>query len=404
MPALELSLFRLRDFRALSAFVVFNSVGMMGENVVLGWLVLELTNSPLMVGVALGMRMLPLFFVGVPAGALADRWPRHRLLLATGAGQGVTATALGVLTLTGRVTLTQVLLLTLLAGALRAVEHAARQSYTHDVVGGAALVKGFALLGMVMRAGWLAGSLGAGAVIARLGTGAAYFVVAGGFLLGGLMLARASAPPPTVSTDPGSLWRSVADFFAAMRRDRTLVILMVLTAGAEILGFSHAVLLPSLARDVLHVGPEGLGVLNAARSVGGILGLVVASRRRPTEGAGALFLAVLLTFGMSLVGLAVAPHVVGFGGVVVMITLVNGVGALADLFAQSLLQLSVPRHLRGRAGGAWVVAVGLAPLGQIQIGALASAFGVSVGFAVSGLALAVLALATAVLAPRARRL
>src|SRR5438876_9308592 len=120
--------------------------------------------------------------------------------------------------------------------------------------------------------------------------------------------------------------------------------------------------------------------------------------------AGALFLAVLLTFGMSLVGLAVAPHVVGFGGVVVMVTLVNSVGALADLFAQSLLQLSVPRHLRGRAGGAWVVAVGLAPLGQLQIGALASAFGVSAGFAVSGLALAVLALATAVLAPRARRL
>ena len=317
MPALELSLFRLRDFRALAAFVVFNSVGMMGENVVLGWLVLELTNSPLMVGVALGMRMLPLFFVGVPAGALADRWPRHRLLLATGAGQGVTA---------------------------------------------AALVKGFAVLGMVMRVGWLAGSLGAGAVIARLGTGPAYFVVAAGFLVGGLMLARASAPAPTVSTDPGPLWRSVADFFAAMRTDRTLVILMVLTAGGEILGFSHAVLLPSLARDVLQVGPEGLGVLNAARSVGGILGLVVASLRRPVEGAGALFLAVLLTFGMSLVGLAVAPHVVGFGGVVVMVTLVNSVGALA------------------------------------------SAFGVSVGFAVSGLALAVLALATAVLAPRARRL
>jgi hypothetical protein len=87
-----------------------------------------------------------------------------------------------------------------------------------------------------------------------------------------------------------------------------------------------------------------------------------------------------------------------------MVTVVNSVGALADLFAQSLLQLSVPRHLRGRAGGAWVVAIGLAPLGQMQIGALASAFGVSIGFAASGLALALLAVATAVFAPRARRL
>src|ERR1043166_1416357 len=107
MPAPDLSLFRLRDFRGLAASVVLNSVGMMGENVVLGWLTLTLTDSPLMVGVAMGMRMLPLFFVGVPAGALADRVPRHRLLLATGVGQGLTATAIGALTLLGHVTLAQ---------------------------------------------------------------------------------------------------------------------------------------------------------------------------------------------------------------------------------------------------------------------------------------------------------
>ena len=64
---------------------------MMGETVVLGWLTLELTNSPFMVGAALSMRMLPLFFVGVPAGALADAFPRHRLLMLTGFGQALTA-------------------------------------------------------------------------------------------------------------------------------------------------------------------------------------------------------------------------------------------------------------------------------------------------------------------------
>jgi len=403
MLAPDLSLFRLRDFRGLSASVALNSIGMMGENVVLGWLTLTLTDSPLMVGVAMGMRMLPLFFVGVPAGALADRAPRQQLLLATGAGQALTAATIGALTLSGSVLLSQVLLLTLVAGTLRAFEHAARQSYTHDVVGGAALVHGFAILGVVMRTGWLVGSLGTGAVIGHLGIGYAYLLVAAGFLGGGLALIGSRAPVLIAPADAGSVWRGVVDFLGAMRTDRTLLVLMVLTAAAEILGFSHAVLLPSLARDVLQAGPEALGVLNAARSVGGILGLIVTSLRGPIQG-GALFLAVLLTFGVSLMGLAIAPFVVGFAGVVVMVTLVNAVGALADLFAQSLLQLSVPRHLRGRAGGAWVVAIGLAPLGQLQIGAVASAFSVSVGFATSGLALALLALATAVFAPRARKL
>jgi MFS family permease len=375
---------------------------MMGELVVLGWLALELTNSPLLVGVAMGMRMLPLFFVGVPAGALADRVPRQQLLLVTGAGQAVTAATLGALTLLGLVRLEHLLLLTLLAGVLRGIEHAARQSYTHDVVGPAALLKGFAVLGVAMRIGWLLGSLGVGAVIARYGAGVAYLAVALGFLGGGLALLAASSPPRQHAAAGGSLWKSAVDFLVAVRRERTLLVLMVLTAGAEILGFAHQALLPSLARDVLHRGPEGLGALNAARAVGGILGLAAASARGAVQG-GALFLAVLGLFGASLVMLGASPYVVGFAGVLVVLTVVNAAGALADLLAQSLLQLSVPAHLRGRAGGAWVVAIGLAPLGQLQIGALASLFGVSIALGASGLALAMLAGTTAVLSPRVRR-
>ena len=79
-------------------------------------------------------------------------------------------------------------------------------------------------------------------------------------------------------------------------------------------------------------------------------------------------------------------------------------GALADLLAQSLLQLSVPSELRGRAGGAWVLAIGLAPLGQLQIGALASLFGVSFALGTSGLVLVVLASTTALLFPRVKRI
>src|SRR5688572_32076838 len=117
---------------------------MIGEIVVLGWLTLELTNSPFMVGVAMGTRMLPLFFVGVPAGALADRFPRHRLVMLTGAGQALTTATLGGLFLSGTLSLAHVMVLTFVAGVFRALEHAARQSYTHDVVGPAALMNGFA--------------------------------------------------------------------------------------------------------------------------------------------------------------------------------------------------------------------------------------------------------------------
>jgi MFS family permease len=375
---------------------------MMGEVVVLGWLTLELTDSPFMVGAAMSMRMLPLFFVGVPAGALADQVSRHRLLVLTGVGQAVTASTLGALVLLGTVSLPLVLLLTLAAGVFRGVEHAARQSYTHDVVGAAALVNGLAVLGVGMRAGWLLGSLGVGIVLAHFGSGVAYLAVALGFLTGAVALLPATASPRVHAKATTSVWRSTVDFLLVVRRDRTVLILMMLTAGAEILGFAHQALLPSLARDVLNTGPEGLGALLAARAVGGILGLAAASAR--SAAGGTFFLAVLVTFGASLIALGAAPFVVGFVGVLLVLTVVNAAGALADLLAQTLLQLSVPDDLRGRAGGAWVVAIGLAPVGQLQIGALASLFGVSVALGTSGFALVLLAVATTLLFPRVHRL
>ena len=374
----------------------------MGEVVVLGWLALTLTDSPFWVGAAMGARALPLVFVGVPAGVLADRVSRRRLLVVTGVGLTVTSAVTGALAWLELVGLGQLMLLTFAAGALRGVEHAARQSYAHDVVGARALVSGLAVLGVAMRGGWLLGSLWVGAVIAGFGSGPAYLAVAAAYLAGALALLPASAPAVAEEADADSMWGGVVTFVAAVRRDRTLLVLMLLTAAAEVLGFAHQALLPSLARDVLHTGPEGLGVLNAARSVGGILGL--GASMRGVAGSGALFVAVLVAFGGSLIGLGAAPYLVGFAGVALIVLVANAAGALADLLAQSLLQQSVPPGLRGRAGGAWVLAIGFAPLGQLQIGALASLFGVSAALGASGLALAALAGLTVLLSPRLRAL
>jgi hypothetical protein len=317
----------------------------------------------------------------------------------------VTTSVIGFVALSGVATFGQLAAMTLAAGVLRGIEHAARQSYTHDVVGAPNLVRALAMQGAAMRVGWLFGSLGTGAVIAHWGAGVAYLSVAICYLAGAAMLLPASSTPVGTSPSQGSLWESFVAFLASLRRDSTLPVLMLLTAAAEVLGFAHQTVLPSLARDVLHVGPDGLGFLNAARAVGGIVGLfAVSARRTGAGGSGALFFIVLVSFGTSLIALGLAPRSIGFAGVLIVLIIVNAIGALADLLAQSLMQLSVPSGLRGRAGGAWVAAIGLAPIGQLQIGALASLFGVAVALGTSGATLAVLAAGAAVLFPRIRRL
>jgi MFS family permease len=401
MHLIRLSLLGTAEFRALALSVAGNSVGTVGEQVVLGWLTLELTNSPLAVGAALGMRMAPLLFVGIPAGILADRTDRHRLLQASGVAMAVATGLLGGLALVGAVRLWHVLVLTFVAGCVRALHQAARQSYAHDLVGAADLVNGLAVLGLAMRAGGLTGSLLAGALIAKYGAGAAYLGVAAGYLVGALTLLPARPRAGHAAPAPESTWRNLVGFVAALRHDRTLLPLILLTASAEILGFSHQALLPSLARDVLEVGPEGLGAMTAARSAGGILGIVFISGLGQLGGNGSLFLAVLVVFGGSLVALGAAP---GYGWVLLILTVVNAMGAVSDILSQSLIQLTAPGGLRGRASGAWVVAIGTAPLGQLLIGVLASLLGVSVALAASGLALVLVAAAGALFAPRLRAL
>ena len=151
---------------------------MMGEVVVLGWLALELTDSPFLVGAAMGARALPLFFVGVPAGVLADRVARPRLLAVTGAGQALTTGLMGALVLADAIGLGQLIALTVVSGILRGVEHAARQSYTHDVVGAAGLVSGLAVLGVAMRGGSQLGARGVAALLAPYGALQPYLFLA----------------------------------------------------------------------------------------------------------------------------------------------------------------------------------------------------------------------------------
>jgi MFS family permease len=195
------------------------------------------------------------------------------------------------------------------------------------------------------------------------------------------------------------VWEGLAGFLAAARAERRLPTLMALTAAGEVLGFSHQAVLPSLARDVMHVGPDGLGMMNAARQAGGIVGMLGVGRLSQMGGLTSLWAGVLGVFGAGVATLGLAPS---YGSVLLVLFLVNAVGATSDVLGQSLMQQAVPAALRGRASGAWVVAIGVGPVGQFQIGALVAWLGVAAALGLSGGALVLVALGARFLIARAR--
>jgi MFS family permease len=399
MVRAEPAILRLPGFPRFACSALLNTISFSAEQVILGWLALELTDSPFLVGVALALRMAPLLLVGLPAGVLADRGDRLVLLRGANTAMALALTALGTLTVLGRVTIGSILGVTFLIGCARALQQVTQQVHTHDLVGAARLTEALGALGIAMRLGGLVGALLAGVLIGSLGPGPAYLAAASASLVGTLVLPRHSAHAVRASPASGSVWQGLSGFVAAARAEPRLPLLMALTAAGEVLGFSHQAVLPSLARDILHVGPEGLGTMNGLRQVGGIIGVLGVGRLSQMGGLTTVFVSVLGVFGAAVALLGLAP---GYGAVLVLLLLINAVGAVSDVLGQSLMQQSVPAALRGRASGAWVVAIGVGPVGQLQIGTLVAWLGVAAALGLSGTALVLVAVGARFLIAHAR--
>ncbi len=396
-----LRVFQYRDFRILGLSSLFSSFSMLGENVAVGWIVLEVTDSPFMVGVAMGLRRAPQFVLGIFAGAVVDMVDRRLFMPFINAVVALPNLAIALLLVAGWLEIWHVLVLVLLSGIMIPFAHTARQSFTYDIVGPSLAMHGLAAVVLVSRAGGLVGGVLTGVIIGRVGLEPAFFAIGVGQVLSGLVMLLVGSAGQAAPLVRESVPANLKGFLIEVRHNRVLLQLVLFTGAVEMLGFSHMTILPSLARDVLNVGAEGLGIMNGIQSAGGILGVIVLASMGDVRRKGLLFLVVVHVFGVALVLLGMSNTLVL---AMVLLTVVSAMTALTDVLSQTLMQLNVPNELRGRAMGSWVLAIGTSPIGHMQIGALASL--VSVGFALSfsGLALVALAAGLTLLSGRLRRL
>ncbi|MCI0796588.1 MAG: MFS transporter, partial [Chloroflexi bacterium] len=342
-----------RDLKLLGAAGVFDSIGFMGENLVLGWLMLQLTDSAFMVGAVLSVKMVPSLFLGLLAGTIADMVDRLILMRVLNILLAGLASGVGVLIFTDSLQIWHLFALTPIGGAMGTLYMTLRQSYVYDIVGADHLMNGLAFVSIGMRAGGLIGSLSMGFILGAFGSDIAYLAIAISYIFSTGILLLIRSHSRSAASAGQHVWGNLKRFGIEMRRNSTLTTLVVLTAMVEFVGFSSQVLMPSLAKDVLEVGPEGLGVMSAFRSVGGIVALVIVGIVGDQRRKGLAYLIVLAVFGAALFLLGLASN---FVVVIFVITIVSGMMAMSDIYSQSIMQVVVPNELRGRAMGAWVLA------------------------------------------------
>ncbi|MBA3433136.1 MAG: MFS transporter [Actinobacteria bacterium] len=390
MTALALAL-RTRTFRSLGnhrnyrIFFAGQLVSLAGswmQNVALAWLVLELSGSPLAVGALVFCRFVPFTIFGLAAGVVADRIDSRRLVMATQGAALLVSIALAVVTLTGTATLPVVYVLAALGGLTLAFDAPGRQSLTYQMVGRSELPNAIALNAGLFNGSRVIGPAIAGIVIAAFGTGICFVLNAVSFFA--VLAALASLRQEElhlVERDPSTrIVEGMRRALGFVRHDPQLRAVLTVVTIVSTVGFNFHVLVPLLAANTLHLGPEGFGLLSAIFGLGALVGALITATFH--DASWRLFASGATGFGV--LALALAPvQNAALAGV-----LLFGVGVSFTLFAanaNALVQLGAPDQLRGRMIGLYLFAfVGLAPIGGLLTGWLAELGGTSLAFTVAG--------------------
>ena len=347
------------------------------------WLVLQLTDSPFRLGLIGTLQFGPILVLSVVTGAVADRLPKRRVLLATQAILAVLALVLAALVATGVVRYWHVGVVAMLAGVVMAFDAPARQSYLAELVGKGDLVNAVALNSAAFNAARIVGPAVAGLVIARFGVVPAFVVNAVGILGVGVALFTLPAGQ-TVARRSAGMRAEIAEGVRYAARTPMIRLLLGLVFVVSITVFNFSVYVPLLARQVLGLGAEGFGFLMAALGVGAVAGaLTVGFWRGPEPPLRLLVAAAAITLA-SLFSLSGARHV---GAAVPLLFVTGFFGLVLVASCNTRLQLAAPDELRGRVMSLYtLVWGGVFPIGAFCVGAISEAWGVSTAFFVQGTA------------------
>jgi MFS family permease len=390
-----------RDFRIYYAGNLVAQIGSWMQSVSQSWLVLQLTNSPFLLGLTATLQSGPILLLAVFTGALADRLTKRNILILTQAVQGTLALVLGLLVWSGHVRFGYIAVMAVIWGITSAFDQPTRQSFIMELVGRSHVVSAVGMNSASFNTARIVGPAVAGVLIARVGLFAGFLLNTLAFAVSIAALTRVPARGPTPRGSTTILDETLEGLTYAVRTPPVRFVLS-LQVVVSFCVFNFSVYVPLLARNVLGLGSEGFGLLMASLGVGAIaagLSLGALGTRRPAPNVIAAAAAAACA---GLVGLAVTRHV---GVAVVLLAAVGFSGTLAMAGCNTSLQLIAPDAMRGRMMSLYtLLSSGVFPIGALVVGTLSQSWGVSTAFAVNGLlGLAVLGVSAWLTPARVRR-
>lgn len=394
----------VRNYRLWFAGALVSNIGTWMQRIAQDWLVLtELTdNEASAVGIATGLQFAPMLLLLPLTGIVVDRFDRRKVLALTQANMAVLGVALGVVTLTGVVTLPMVYGFSFLLGVAAAFDMPARQAFVGELVPDSHLSNAVGLNSASFNGARMIGPGIAGLLIAAIGPGWVFIVNVLTFVavLVAIALLRTAELVPFERARRGRGGIRAGLRYARGRPDLLLVFVLIFLWGT--FGMNFPVFISTMSRIVFGLGPTEYGVLSSVLAIGSVIGALL-SARRETPRLGIVAWAALAA-GAALALAAIAPDPWLFGLALVAV----GIGSLTLMTtANSYVQTTTPPAMRGRVMALYLaIFVGGTPVGAPVMGFVAQTAGPRVALlaAAAAAALMVVIAVTYFLRTRALRI
>ena len=400
--AATLESLQYRDYRWLwlSSFTSFMAMGML--MITQGWVVLRLENdSPLALSLVMASFAVPIIFVSLIGGALADRIPRKQMMVLASCGSAIFAFAVATLDMTGLIVFWHLLVTSLLSGSMMAFNMPSRQAIISDIVPEHKLMNAIALSNSGMGVSRILGPAMAGVLIVYIGTDGVFYLIGGMYILSALTLLGIDAGKTGRARSGNGMAGDIKEGLLYAVHNPTIKGLIVMVFIPVLFGMSYYALLPSWAREALDAQSDSLGMLMMVMGVGALIGTLLLASLRNFRRRGLLLLACCVAWGA---GLAVFSQSTSYAVAIPLLLFIGLVSSVFMSLNMTLLQLNASPEMRGRVMSIAMMSFGVFPLSSVPFGIVAERVGTPDALLLSGLLLVAFTVAFAFVYPRFRRI
>lgn len=338
-----------------------------------GWLVFQLSHSAFYVGLDAAMATIPTLFLSLYGGVIVDKFPKRKIIIFTQSASMILAFILGLLTIFKIIHVWQIIFLAFLLGVVNAIDSPARQAYVIELVDDKKhLSSAIALNSGIFNAARVIGPTVAGLLIAGFGSGMAFIINGISYIAVIIALFYINTKDKIIQTTTHPI-EAIKEGLKYAFSNSTIKTLLFLSATLSILGWSFGTLMPVMATDVFHIGASGLGYLYACSGSGALFGAFLISAFSHKFHHWSIIIFSNLFFAISLLTFTFIDNVY----LAAVFLFLTGLGIVSQFsMMNTTLQHLIDDRMRGRVMAIYTISfVGLAPLGNFEVGLAAEKFG-----------------------------